>query len=155
MKKPDISDAVVSARLMALGQLHRVGLALSDAGPPVSRRVFENRTLAVRVTPTSSVETSATEKKMPTLSVGKVHRIGDEFDLLCDEAGTTKLIEVRAIIVGIQELRGERCDEIKIGTQAIVTIRFLAGIPSIIAWSDSAVVRLVKAADWNLRPANV
>jgi hypothetical protein len=92
---------------------------------------------------------------MPTLSVGKVHRIGDEFDLLCDEAGTTELIEVRAIILGIQELRGARCDEIKIGTQAIVTMRFLAGIPSIIAWSDSVVVRLVKAADWNLRPTNV
>jgi hypothetical protein len=167
MTKPDMTAKAIETRLDALAGLYALGVSLANVGASIPKRVFDNRSLFILGRASVAALNKlglpiAADRNVPVLvdRGGKVHRVGDEFDLLADPEGTRIVSTTRCILVGVNEQLGKARNDIPLGCRTLATLRFVDGVPAEIAalaahdcWEANAAYRLVKAADWKRRPA--
>jgi hypothetical protein len=166
MMSPDMTDAAIAERLESLGRLHSLGLSLAGAARlPLPETVFHNRCLAIE----SRASTRAREAVATGLVAapgindvllflsyaGTTHAVGSEFDVIVDGDGSLLLAEVRMILVGLTQQFGKPWDEIPGGWKTLGVIRFVGGVPEVIAslaeadaWGSPIVARVARRADW-------
>lgn len=162
----DMSAVAIEARLDALCGLHALGLSLADAGPPVPRRVFDNRSLFIQGRVSAGARgvvglTAADERDVPLFMrhAGKSHMVGDEFELVVDPDGTSVIVATRCILVAVTQQFGRPWDEIPAGWKTIAVLRFVNGVPPEVSnlperdtWDSDVSCRVITAADWRRKP---
>ncbi|MCX5745787.1 MAG: hypothetical protein NT062_25200 [Proteobacteria bacterium] len=123
MPTNELSEALVTARLDALGQLHELGMSLAAVAPPLSFAQWRRRCIDVH-------EVGSRVDNVVSLVVSSSRRwwIGDELELVTDVAGSI-IASMRAIIVGVEPGR----DDLPADRLTQIALAFVGAVPDLTA----------------------